>query len=107
MTATPKVLTFVLKHAPYDVMVTGEKKFEYREPSEWIKKRLYNKDGTERHYDLIKFTRGYVSQPSFIAKYEGFWIAESRYNILFSNGLYVDVKPGYFVLSVGEIISVL
>jgi len=105
MTTTPKVLTLVLKHAPYDVMETGEKKFEYREPTDWIKKRLYNKDGTERHYDLIKFTRGYVSQPSFIAEYLGFTIADDSFFKAYSNGLLVDVMQGDFIIQVGEIIS--
>lgn len=107
MNTTPKVLTLVLKHAPYDVMVTGEKKYEYRQPTEWIKKRLYNKDGTERHYDLIKFTRGYNAQPSFIAKYEGFTVAEENICKEYSNGLIVGVCEYDYIIQVGEIISVL
>ncbi len=51
-----RILHLTLSKMPFEVMVTGEKSTEYREPSKWILSRLQGKD-----YDLIKFVNGYGS----------------------------------------------
>jgi hypothetical protein len=68
-----KTLHLTLHKAAFDVMVTGEKKLEFRTPSKWINSRLFNKDGTKKHYDYIKFTNGYGSdKPYFVCEFKGF-----------------------------------
>lgn len=100
-----RVLHLSLKRGPFEVMVTGEKDEEYREPSEWIKKRLYNKDGSEKQYDVVKFTNGYGStRPQFVCKYEGFIQMHGHVGTnTYSNGFKVTVKAGMFIIHLGRI----
>lgn len=90
-----KTLKLTLKAEPFEVMISGEKIAEYRKPSAWIMSRLYNKDGSEKEYDFVKFTNGYNSDsPSFLAIYCGFEIVEQNQIITYSNGLVVNVEKG-------------
>ena len=70
-----KILNFNLKLEPFNVMVTGEKKFEYRDISDYWKSRFYNKDGSLKHFDYVKFTHAYSSKnPFFIfAEWNDLW----------------------------------
>lgn len=90
-----RTLKLTLKRQPFQVMKTFEKSTEYRKPSEWIKSRIYNKDGTERDYDFVEFSNGYGSQvPKFKAVYCGFEICETNQTLTYSNGLIVEVEEG-------------
>jgi len=97
-----KVLHLSLKKEPFDVMVTGEKFIEFRNPTKWIMSRLENKDGTPKKYDVIKFTNGYrPTKPNFVCQYKGFDEVDEQsgpVNFEFSNGLNVTVKPIMWVL---------
>lgn len=96
-----RILHLTLSKMPFDVMVTGEKSTEYREPSKWILSRLHGKD-----YDLIKFVNGYGSdKPYFIAKFRGWEIETNPYSVDFSNGLKVTTKKGTVKIYAGEIIE--
>ena len=96
-----RILYLTLSKMPFEVMVTGEKSTEYREPSKWILSRLLNK-----HYDLIKFVNGYGSdKPYFIAKYKGWEIETNPYSVDFSNGLKVTTKKGTVKIYAGEIVE--
>lgn len=102
------ILHLTLSKKPLDVMVTGEKKEEFRINSDWIRSRLYNKDGTEKKYDFIKFTNGYGNhRPYFICKYIGF--IECYMDVaarVYSNGLKVEgIGKGDFIIFCGEIIE--
>lgn len=104
-----KVLVLTLHKAAFDVMVTGEKKIEYREPSKWMLSRLFHKDGTEKHYDAIQFSNGYNKfAPMFECEYKGFFQIEAGADpkdITFSNGLKVTTRPGMIRILCGKIIS--
>jgi hypothetical protein len=110
---TMKTLNLTLSKLPFDVMVTGEKVFEYRKdkPSEktgkyWMRSRLYNKDGTEKKYDLIRFTNGYgAAKPYFVAEYNGFHIQPFTANKQYSNLVSLTVEKGDFVIELGKIIE--
>ncbi len=96
-----RILHLTLSKMPFEVMVTGEKSTEYREPSKWILSRLQGKD-----YDLIKFVNGYGSnKPYFIAKFRGWEIETNPYSVEFSNGLKVTTKKGTVKIYVGEIVE--
>ena len=103
-----KTLILSLNKAPFDVMLTGEKQEEFRKSSDWIRSRLFNRDGSEKSFDLIKFTNGYgADKPYFICKFEGFlecyMNCEAR---RYSNGLEVSgIGPGDFIIYCGEIIE--
>ena len=100
------VLRLTLKKADFDVMVTGEKKHEYRKPSKWIMSRLVDKKtGAFKRYDLVEFVNGYGSdKPMFWAE---FLIAEKMigkpYKIMYSNLLEVLVETGDIVITIGKI----
>lgn len=103
-----KTLYLTLKKKPFDVMVTGEKKSEYRKNTKWIRSRLYNRDGTKREYDNVKFTNGYGStRPYFIVKYINFEKI-NEFKKIYSNGLVVDYPKnddGYFKINLGDILK--
>ena len=93
-------LKLVVSKKPFEVMKTGEKVEEFRRISKWMDSRLYNKDGTKRHYDLIQISHGYgPDRPTFIAKYEGFHIVNTVRKT-YSNMLNVSFEdtPTYVIL---------
>jgi hypothetical protein len=97
-----KVLHLTLSKLPFEAMVSGEKKIEYRAPSKWILSRL-----KEKNYDLIKFVNGYGNEkPYFISKYNGFEIEKIPKTIKYTNGLVVDCKIGTIKIYLGEIIEI-
>ena len=101
-----KTLHLTLSKKPFEVMVTGEKPEEFRKPSDWIESRLFNKDGSKKEYDLVKFVNGYgADKPYFSAIYGGFFPSIINKTVQYSNGLKVDVEPGDYVLMLGDIIE--
>lgn len=96
-----KTLFLSLKKEPFDVMVTGEKPEEFRKPTPWIKSRMIGKD-----YDVVKLTNGYgPDKRYFIADYHGFQICSVAQTKEYSNGLIVEIEPGFVVIQLGEIIE--
>ena len=102
-------LHLTLKKEPFEIMKIGEKKSEYRENSKWIRSRLFNKDGTKRKYDYVKFTNGYGKErPSFIVKFINF---EKIYELkkTYSNDLVLNYQKnlnGYFKINLGDIVNI-
>jgi hypothetical protein len=47
-----------LRKEAFQQVLSGKKKYEYRDVSEWIESRLL-KDNTWRKYEFIEFTNGY------------------------------------------------
>jgi hypothetical protein len=95
-----KILHLTLKKKPFEVMVTGEKKIEYRKPSKWILSRLVSKE-----YDYVKFVNGYgKDKPYFIAEYSGFNIVNMNYSATWSD-FKVNVKIGDIAILLGTIIE--
>ena len=43
----------------FDMIESGEKKEEYRTQKLYWQKRLFNKDGTPKQFDIIRFRNGY------------------------------------------------
>lgn len=98
-----RTLRLTLKKQPFDVMVTGEKTTEYRAESDWIKSRLYEKDGSHRRYDIVEFVNGYGShRPRFTAKFDGF-LRINGVNASYSNGLEVKESGPMFAICLGEV----
>lgn len=104
-----KVLLLTLHRAAFEVMVTGEKKEEFRKGSQWIINRLFDKNMQAKEYDLIKFVNGYGSdKPFFTCRFEGFLdcympVATRKY----SNGLIVSgIGKGDFIIYCGQIVEI-
>jgi hypothetical protein len=99
-----KTLHLTLKKAAFEVMITGEKPDEFRKPTQWLKSRLYNKDGSKKHYRLVKFTNGYGHhRPFFTADYKDFSECVTPQIMKYSNGLKVQIEPGDIKISFGKI----
>ena len=99
-----RTLKLNVKHKWFEVMVTGEKKFEYRSPSQWLQSRLKNPN-----YDFVEIRSGYgKTRPVFIAKCELIYHSESHHPVTmnFSNNLKVVVNWGDVIIKLGEIIKV-
>lgn len=102
-----KTLHLSLKKQPFEVMVTGEKTNEYREPKQWILSRLLNKYGMPKDYDFVRLVNGYgADKPYFIAEYKGWERSKNNDLITYSNGLQVDIAPWTIVIHLGKIIEI-
>ena len=95
-----RVLHLTLKKEWFDLMVSGKKKVEYRQPSQWIISRL------EKEYDVIKFTNGYGGdKPYFICEYNGFEISKKSETIYIENSK-IEVEKGSYMINLGEILEI-
>lgn len=54
-----KILTLHLKKRWYDMIKSGEKTEEYRAMTDYWLKRLYDKTGEPKHFDLLMLCCGY------------------------------------------------
>lgn len=101
----PKILWLPLKGIWFDIMVTGEKRFEIRKDCDWLRSRLYDKNGEERNYDYVGYTRGYGSSvPMFLCKYNGFTRNRSGC-IKFSNNIFLVFGDTDFMIFNGPIMK--
>jgi len=112
LNAKVKTLLLTLQSKPFQVMLSGEKTVEFRKPSDWIKSRLFNKDGSRKEYDVIKFVNGYgEDKPFFVAIFDGFDnFTRGKYNecanqLIYSNGLEVILEEGDFQIYLGNILK--
>jgi hypothetical protein len=99
-----QVLKLNLKTEPFNVMITGEKKFEYRDIKQWSNSRLFNKDGSPKHYDYVRFQIAYQpSYPYFFCEYKGFEKVTSV-DIKYSNGFKVKFDDERYAIKLGDIV---
>ena len=100
-----RILHLTLKKKWFDLVVSGEKIFEYREyKPHWIS-RLLSKGGT-RNYDEIRFTNGYgLHRPFIRVKYIGMGIMNGK-NCNPENGESCEPEKKYFVIALGEILEI-
>jgi hypothetical protein len=95
-------LKLTLSKIPFDVMITGEKKTEYRRASKWIESRLYDKYRNLRNYMYVEFTNGYgKDKPRFTCEFKGVTVSD-RVDELYSNGLHVDTHEKTYCIHLGE-----
>jgi hypothetical protein len=60
VSAEDGVLVAVLKRAPFDAILSGEKLEEYREQSDyWVRRLFYQPHGGFRHYHTLRAFHGY------------------------------------------------
>ena len=71
-----KILHLNLYRKYFDAIVNGTKTIEYRDKTEYWKKRIEG-----REYDIIKFRNGYATDaPTMLVEYNGYDIT-NRYEI--------------------------
>lgn len=98
-------LTLSVKEPWFSLMQKGEKTFEVRKASKWIKSRLYGKYGVGKHYRYITIINGYGDhRPRFTAIYNGFGYGYKK-EYTFTDGSILKVNPEDFVLNIGSIIE--
>ncbi len=102
-------MTLTLKAQPYEVMVTGEKKEEFRLQSKWIESRLIDSaTGKDKQYDRVKFVNGYGKhRPSFTVSFKGYKLEANGVHKKYSNGLEVDSRgsPTYTIFLGDDILD--
>jgi len=95
-----KVLKLTLTKQWFDLILTGEKVFEYREYKKHWMQRLLGKD-----YDQIEFINGYgLHRPTMRVVCEGVAIMAVEH-IQPDNGEQLDAEKKYFVIALGEVVS--
>lgn len=98
-------LPLTLTGKPFEVMVSGEKREEFRKKGSFIVKRLMHADGSPKLYDYVEFTNGYGKhRPRFNARYLGFSVKPSV-NRKYSNGLIVKTRKTTYVLHLGRVLK--
>ena len=101
-------LVMILKKEPYSVMVSGEKKYEYRDNSPYWTSRLFKKDGPPKEFEYIQFYNGYQkNRPGFLVEFKGVEIIDEVKEV-YSNGFTVEYpqkKNGYYKIRLGDIIT--
>ena len=98
------ILQLTLKKQWFDLIASGDKRFEYREykPHWWS--RLLGKGGI-RNYDEVRFINGYGKDRPFIRiEFNGAAIVEGKYCSP-ENNEPLDHDQKYFVISLGEILE--
>ena len=80
-----KILHLNLYRKYFDAIVNGTKTTEYRDKTDYWKKRIEG-----REYDIIKFRNGYAKDaPTMLVEYNGYDITD-RYEIKLGKILGVD-----------------
>ena len=80
-----KILHLNLYRKYFDAIVNGTKTIEYRDKTDYWKKRIEGKQ-----YDIIKFRNGYAKDaPTMLVEYNGYDITD-RYEIKLGKILGVD-----------------
>ncbi len=99
-----KVLFLNLKTEPFKVMITGEKYQEYRDISKWMNSRVFNKDGSSREYDYVKFVLGMgADKPMFISKFVGIKKVQSIHK-KYSTGFEVNFDNERYAVCLAEVV---
>lgn len=104
-----RILKLTLKKAPFEVMVTGEKKSEYRTNSKWMYSRIYHPMGMPKQYDYVEFTNGYgKDKPKFLVEFKGFhFLGHGIHTEPYSTGFHVGFLPGGTIeIKLGKIIKI-
>lgn len=99
-----KILFLNLKTEPFKVMITGEKNEEYRDIGDWMNSRVFNKDGSKRDYDYVKFVLGMgADKPVFICRFKGIKKVKNIHK-KYSTGHEVNFDNERYAVLLGEVV---
>jgi len=100
-----RILQLTLKKQWFDLIASGEKKFEYREYKKHWMSRLLCKQGI-RNYDEVRFTNGYGKDKPFIrVEFKGAAIIKGAHCSP-DNGEPLNQEQKYFVIGLGKVLEV-
>mmetsp|Transcript_11359 Transcript_11359/g.27754 ORF Transcript_11359/g.27754 Transcript_11359/m.27754 type:complete len:224 (-) Transcript_11359:346-1017(-) len=110
----PSVLKLTLNHQPFEAMISGEKKIEYRTFKEhWVRQfvaatdRAAGKTHKYKKFARVSFRNGYAADaPYFEAVFKGIRKVSQPISKQFSNGLRVKMAKGpKFLIDLGPVIK--
>ncbi|CAD7968884.1 unnamed protein product [Amoebophrya sp. A120] len=111
-----EVLHMTLEVGPFEVMVTGEKKIEYREYKDRMHSLFVSKENraagdfnTFRKYKVVRFKNGYQSNAAVMeVEFKGIRKSKEAVDQQFSNGLHVKLKKGvtHYEIDLGKVLKV-
>ena len=94
-----KILDVVVKKEWFDLILSEEKKSEYREVKPFWTKKMAKK------YDFIRVSNGYKKdRPSMIIEFKGVSVVKDI-NITYSNGSKLNWKGEFFDIKLGDIVE--
>lgn len=96
-----RILHLTLKKKWFDMILSGEKKEEYREKKPYWINRLTTSNGVVfRHFDIVQFTNGYASNAPTI-QIQCLGISEGLPRPEWSD----NAQGTHIIISLGDIIS--
>lgn len=96
-----RVLKLTLKRAPFEVMITGEKRCVFLRPSKKMQDRLFSPDGSAVKYDLVEVRSGPKNR--FQRPWEGTQRALISHYKKYSNGHESRVEKGDVSILLGRV----
>jgi hypothetical protein len=91
---------------PFDRILNGKKKYEFRTISGWIESRLFDKVGNARTYNYIEFTNGYGStRPWMKVEYKGFQLFKKGESFK-TAGHTIKFSERTYAIKIGKIIDI-
>ena len=99
-------LKLTLKQHWFNLMLSGEKTKEYREPSKWIGSRLYSWQNKPKPITKIRFTNGYgATRPWFECECLGFELTTLKENLSFTTGHNLELNGRFYVIRLGKMLD--
>ena len=101
-------LHLTLKQPWFNLMLTGEKTKEYRDPSKWIMSRLFWEQNPRlpKKFDRVRYTNGYgAHRPWFECKFNGAGLATLNETLFYNNGDKLELHGKFLIIMNGDILD--
>lgn len=96
-----------LECKPFEVMMTAEKRQEFRQNTAFWQTRLFDAQGKPRKYSQVEFRNGYnANDPLLRCEFLGVSILPAAQQLAYSNGLEVCVPQGALSIRLGRVLKV-
>ena len=103
-----QTLKLTLHREPFELILSGEKKKEFRNDSTsgWMRKKLFKPDGSSKHFNFVEFTNGYGrTRPWMKVEYKGFQEVTCVFK-RYSTGLTININnKNTFVIQLGKVVA--
>lgn len=95
-----KILHLHLHKKWFDLILSGKKTEEYRERKPYWESRFLDKQGSFKHFDIVRFKNGYGNVASIDVELKEIGFIKCRF--IAKNG--EKFSPGDFMLKLGKIL---
>jgi hypothetical protein len=103
-----QTLHLTLKQPWFNLMLTGEKTKEYRDPSKWIMSRLFWEQNLyfPKKFDKIRFANGYgAHRPWFEVEFLGVNKAILKETLHYTTGDTLELYGEFLVIRLGKVLD--